>query len=89
VAETNDGAAPEAYGARVLETGLAVVHAGELILPAGGSEAQAEQVLADEQTAVAYVFPVEVEVRGSPDVDHDSIVERTLSSLASSVRSLA
>lgn len=88
MAETNNGTAPEGHGARVLETGLAVVRAGELILPAGGSAAQAEQVLADDRTAVSYVFPVEVEVRASADVDHDAIVERALGSLASSVRSL-
>lgn len=88
MAENVDSPADEGRGARVLETGLAVVHAGELILPAAGSKAQAEQVLADDRTAISYVFPIEVEVRAPADVDHDAIVEHTLSSLARSVRSL-
>lgn len=53
--------------ARVTHTGLAVVHAGELILPAAGSEAQAERVADDSRTVVHYHFPVEVEVRAAPD----------------------
>ena len=53
--------------ARVTRTGIALVHEGELILPAAGSEAAAETVAADDRTVVHYHFPVEVEVRGSPE----------------------
>jgi hypothetical protein len=48
---------------RVLNTGIALVHEGEVILPAAGSEAQAEQVMYDARTTIAYYFPVEIEVR--------------------------
>jgi hypothetical protein len=89
VADSHDTATGGGHAARVTSTGLAVVHAGELILPAAGSEAQAEQVVADDRTHVSYVFPVEVEVRAPVDVDPDAVVERALASLASSVRSLA
>ncbi|HEX6683627.1 MAG TPA: hypothetical protein VF062_12570 [Candidatus Limnocylindrales bacterium] len=70
-------------GARVLRTGIALVHEGELVLPAVGSEAQAEQVLDDERAVVQYHFPVEIEVRGAETaVDLDAIVDRALSRLA-------
>jgi len=48
--------------ARVTRTGLALVHEGELVLPAAGSEAQAERAGASDRTAIHYHFPVEVEV---------------------------
>jgi hypothetical protein len=44
--------------ARVTRTGLALVHAGELVLPAAGSEAEAEQVAEDDRAVIAYHFPV-------------------------------
>lgn len=76
--------------ARVSRTGLAVVHEGELVLPAGGSEAQAETVASDGQAVVQYVFPVEIEVRGAlADVDHAAIAETALATLAQGMRSLA
>ena len=60
--EPEDG---EEMGAkRVLETGIALVHEGELVLPAAGSEAQAELVANDERALVEYHFPVEIEIRG-------------------------
>ena len=64
--DSNDSYSPAgARGARVLATGIALVHEGELVLPAAGSEAQAEAVLADERATINYYFPVEVEVRGA------------------------
>jgi hypothetical protein len=72
----------ESRGARVLRTGIALVHEGELVLPAAGSTAQAEQVLADERAVIHYHFPVEIEVRGDhPVVDLDALVERALGRL--------
>lgn len=69
--------------ARVTETGLGVVHAGEIILPAAGSEAQAEQVMDDARTYVQYVFPVEIEVAaGSQPIDPDALADLVLTRLA-------
>ncbi|GAA4878616.1 hypothetical protein [Actinomycetospora straminea] len=70
-------------GARVGRTGIALVHEGELVLPAAGSEAQAEQALEDERGVVTYFFPVEIEVRSAAsDLDLDSVADRVLSRLA-------
>jgi hypothetical protein len=51
-------------GGRVRETGIALVHEGEYILPAAGSEAVVEAA-GDEGTVVNYYFPVEVVVVGA------------------------
>jgi hypothetical protein len=68
-----------ARGARILNTGLALVHKGELVLPAAGTEAQAETVLADGSAAIIYYFPVEVEVRYAADPpDPEQAAEKTL-----------
>jgi hypothetical protein len=73
---------------RVGRTGIALVHQGELILPAAGSTAQAEQVEADARTVVHYYFPVEIEVYGDGEkIDQDAIVDRTLELLAEKLRS--
>ncbi|HET8922552.1 MAG TPA: hypothetical protein VFN26_06100 [Candidatus Acidoferrum sp.] len=75
--------------ARVTETGIALVHRGELILPAAGSEAQAETVSDDVRSVIHYHFPVEIEVKAAPDAVHpDVIVERTLLRLARGIKSL-
>ncbi|HEY3593179.1 MAG TPA: hypothetical protein VGL13_04875 [Polyangiaceae bacterium] len=50
---------------RVVRTGIALVHEGELVLPAAGSEAEAELAGADSRTVVQYIFPVEIEVCAS------------------------
>jgi hypothetical protein len=46
--------------ARVDRTGLTLIHEGELILPAPGSEAELSPT---EPEPVEFVFPVEVEIR--------------------------
>lgn len=82
--------APDAGGgaARVTRTGIALVHEGELILPAGGSEAEAELVLDDSRAVVQYVFPVEVEVRTlTLESDPDAIADVALRRLARGLRS--
>ena len=82
VDDTSDAGA----GTRVTETGIALVHAGEVILPAPGSEAETEQVLEDSRTVVQYYFPVEIEVRAAPDaIDSSSIVDRTLRALGNAL----
>jgi hypothetical protein len=64
----------ESGAKRVLETGIALVHEGELVLPAAGSEAQAELVAADARAVIHYHFPVEIEVwAGGERVDADEI----------------
>jgi hypothetical protein len=76
-------ASNEGRAARVMRTGLALVHAGELVLPAAGSEAQAEQVADDDRAVIAYHFPVEIEVvvAGSA-VDADELADLALGRLA-------
>jgi hypothetical protein len=76
--------------ARVLRTGIALVHAGELVLPAAGSEAAAERVAADDRATVQYIFPVEIEVRASPaPLDPDDLVHRALYALAQGLQGLS
>jgi hypothetical protein len=65
MAETPVNSVRDGRAARVTDTGIALVHAGELILPRAGSEAQAEQVGASDRTAVHYHFPIEVQVVGA------------------------
>ena len=68
-----------ANGVRILNTGLALVHKGELVFPAAGTEAQAETVLADNATTISYYFPVEIEVRSAVDPpDPEQAAEKTL-----------
>ena len=76
-------ASSEGRAARVTRTGLALVHAGELVLPAAGSEAQAELVADDDRAVIAYHFPVEIEVVGAgPAVDTDLLADLALGRLA-------
>lgn len=72
--------------ARVRRTGIALVHAGELVLPAAGSEAQAAAVAEADRTDVHFHFPVEIHVvdlGGAIDADQlaDHTLERLLSGL--------
>lgn len=69
---SNDDDAPKAK--RVLETGIALVHRGELVLPAAGSDAQAAVAGADARTMIEYHFPVEIEIVGAAaPIDLDAI----------------
>jgi hypothetical protein len=61
--EPGDG--EETGAKRVLETGIALVHEGELIRPAFGSEAQAELAAEDAHAEIHYHFPVEIEIRAA------------------------
>ena len=73
--------------ARVERTGLALVHEGELILPAAGSEAAAEIVAQDDRSVVHYHFPVEIEVRASAaEVDPEAIADLALRNLVQALR---
>lgn len=52
-------------GGRVERTGIALVHEGEYIVPAPGSEAMVSG--SGESTVVNYHFPIEIEVVGAVD----------------------
>lgn len=73
---------------RVRRTGIALVHAGELVLPAEGSGAEADAVARSDRTVVHYHFPVEIEVidLGSGQ-DEDSLVALTLERLLGGLQS--
>ena len=65
---------PAGAGQRVDRTGIALVHEGEYIVPAPGSEAAIAPATGDGPV-VNYYFPVEVELVG--DVD-DAMVQRVV-----------
>lgn len=76
MANNNSGSA-----SRVRNTGVALVHEGEVVLPAAGSEAQSEQVIDDARTAIHYHFPVEIEILEPAEVDIQNIADEVLSRL--------
>jgi hypothetical protein len=64
-----------AEGGLVRETGLALVHEGEYIMPAPGSEALIEPV--QMGGAINYYFPVEIIIVGSlPEAEREAIEAR-------------
>jgi hypothetical protein len=80
--ESNSAGDPGAVGTRVARTGIALVHEGELILPAQGGDAQLQPARGDGAVA-QYLFPVEIEVLTPPDPpDPQEIVDMTLARLA-------
>jgi hypothetical protein len=62
-------------GGKIRETGIALVHKGEYIVPAEGSEALVEQVKANEETVVNYYFPVEIEIIGELSEKDQEVME--------------
>lgn len=61
-------------GGVVRETGIALVHEGEYIFPAPGSEATIEPSEMGAQGEVNYYFPVEVVVVGSlPEGEREAL----------------
>jgi hypothetical protein len=67
-----------AVGGRVTKTGLAVVHRGEYLVPADGSEAEVThepKVFAGGQV-IHYHFPIEIEVVGTLGEEHVRRVAR-------------
>ncbi len=82
------GGGPRA--SRVRRTGLALVHEGELVLPAAGSEAAASVVVEDDRTVVNYYFPVEIEIRTASSAgDQRSEITRAFASMADGLDSFA
>jgi hypothetical protein len=56
------------FGTRVERTGIALVHEGEYIVPAPGSEAMLAMEGGEAGGAVInYYFPVEIEIAGTLD----------------------
>jgi hypothetical protein len=62
-------------GGFVKETGLAVVHEGEYIMPAPGSEAMIEPIQMMTQGVVNYYFPIEVVIVGALSEQHHAEIE--------------
>jgi hypothetical protein len=76
----------DARAVRVRRTGIALVHEGELILPADGSEAEGRALRGE---TVHYHFPVEIEVcETRAPLDADELVARVLGELARGLRSV-
>jgi len=81
------GDSGESGAKRVLETGIALVHEGELVLPAAGSEAQAEVVADDARAVIQYHFPVEIEVwSGGERTDPEEIATLVFERLSRRLR---
>jgi hypothetical protein len=59
-----------AWGGRVERTGIALVHEGEYVVPAPGSEAVISPAAGPAGTPVVWSFPVEVEVVGELSEEH-------------------
>jgi hypothetical protein len=82
-----DAEAGNGGAARVARTGIALVHEGELILPAAGSEAWLERAADEASAIVQYVFPVEIEVRNEVErADEQWIADLTLRRLTEGLR---
>jgi len=79
---STSASAPRGGAAVVTTSGLAQLEAGEIVLPAAGSEAQAERVVADERTVIHYHFPVEIEVVSAREIDPDELADHALARLA-------
>ena len=63
----------------VAETGIALVHEGEVIYPAPRSRARTEAPDAESLGSVEYRFPVEIEVRTeAEEIDHNALVQQAL-----------
>ena len=64
-------------GGFVRETGIALVHQGEFVVPAQDSEAVIEPATMSEQGEVNYYFPVEVVLVGTlPEEEREAIEAR-------------
>lgn len=88
-ADSNVARGAGGQAARVTRTGLALVHEGELVLPAAGSDAEAEIVADDARTIVHYYFPVEIEVRAvGTVVDEHDLAARALDALAQAMEGM-
>jgi hypothetical protein len=77
-------------GGFVKETGLAIVHEGEYIMPAPGSEAEIEPAHMTGQGVINYYFPVEVVIAGSlPEEERAAIETRIWESLGDALERMS
>ena len=75
-------------GGRVERTGIALVHEGEYIMPAPGSEAQIVSEDQADGTVINYYFPVEIEVIGAlSDAQLSLVAEYVCDALNTALRS--
>lgn len=81
---------PQSRATRVRRTGLAVVHEGEWVVAAAGSEADFDATDGPDQAVINYHFPVEIEVVAiTRAIDHEALVDITLGRLAEYLEGLA
>lgn len=78
--------------ARVERSGIALVHEGELVVPAPGAAAELSPVGSSRTddggpTEVHYWFPVQVEVVGLDDVTAGAVVARVFTELGRELES--
>jgi hypothetical protein len=78
-----------AAGGRVERTGIALVHEGEYIMPAPGSEAVISPTDAQAGQVVNYYFPIEIEVVGAlSDIHLERIADHVFTQLDTALRSV-
>jgi hypothetical protein len=76
-------------GMRVRQTGIALVHEGEYIVPAPGSEAELEPAAVAGAEATNYYFPIELVVVGSlPEEEREALEERIWERLSDALERL-
>jgi hypothetical protein len=74
------------HGGVVRRSGIALVHRGEVILAAAGSEAQVDVLAADARTTIQYTLPVEVElVGGLSPREREELIQEALRRLRRSI----
>lgn len=77
-------------GGYVRETGLALVHEGEYIMPAPGSEAVIEPTDTNDQRVINYYFPVEIVIVGSlPEEEKEAIENQIWGKLSDALDRMA
>jgi hypothetical protein len=77
-------------GGRVQETGIALVHEGEYIMPAPGSEAMIEPASLAGEAVVNYYFPVEIVIVGSlPEEERAAIEARIWENLGDALERMS
>lgn len=75
---------------RVERTGLALVHEGELVVPAPGAEAQlasSDFATGEGPAEVHYWFPVQIEVVGLDEQTAGGVVQRVFDELQQELES--
>jgi hypothetical protein len=77
-------------GGLVRETGIALVHEGEYIMPAEGSEAVIEPAAMASSATVNYYFPVEIVIAGSlPEEERAAIETRIWENLSDALERMS